>query len=251
MFTFLKILESVVLPPGIFVLILTVIGFMLFRKKIYRIAMANLLAGCCIWALSISPVSHFLMKGLESPFSISPEINGDVIILLGAGLREDVRDFSGTGFPDGDMLGRIVTAVRLHRQYKLPILITSGKVYEQGQAGSPVDRRILTDLGVPPESIMIETRSRNTYENALQAFKICRSLGYRKPILLTAAYHLRRARMAFEAAGLSAIPYPAYRNASENPTFFWKSYLPSHHAFQASSVAIREYLGILYYMIRY
>ena len=97
----------------------------------------------------------------------------------------------------------------------------------------------------------MEEKSRNTYENAKYAFQICQKRGYTKPILLTAAYHLKRAQMVFTAVGLHTIPFPAYRSTSDNPLFFWRSYLPCHNAFQMSIVAIREYLGILYYTIRY
>jgi uncharacterized SAM-binding protein YcdF (DUF218 family) len=251
MFTFFKIMETLVLPPGIFILILAVIGWTLFRKKNYETGTDILFVGFCIWALSISPVSNSLMKGLESSFPIPKKINGDVIILLGAGLNEDVTDLSGIGFPDGDMLGRITTAIRLHRRLNIPIIIASGKVYKGEKAGAPVDKRIMVDLGVDPSNIIVETKSRNTYENAQYASRICQDLGYKKPILLTAAYHLKRAQMAFQATGLTTIPFPAYRYSSENPAFYWRNFLPCHNSFEISCVAIREYLGILYYMIRY
>jgi len=238
------------LPPGIFVLILAVFGWTQFRKKNYETGTDTLFVGFCIWALSISPVSHSLMKGLESSFSIPKITNEDVIILLGAGLNENVVDLTGTGFPDGDMLGRITTAVRLHRKLNIPIIIASGKVYPEGEAGAPVDRRIMIDLGVDPVHIIIEEKSRNTFENAQYASMICRDLGYKKPILLTAAYHLKRAQMAFQTTGLKTTPFPAYRFSSDNPVFFLRSFLPGHNSFETSCVAIREYLGILYYMVR-
>jgi uncharacterized SAM-binding protein YcdF (DUF218 family) len=209
------------------------------------------LVGLCIWALAVYPVSNSLMKGLESSFPIPGITNEDVIILLGAGLNENVVDLTGTGFPNGDMLGRITTAIRLYRRYNIPVIITSGKVYPEGEAGAPVDKRIMVDLGVDPTNIIVEKKSRNTYENARYAAMICQDLGYKKPILLTAAYHLKRARMAFQPTGLTTTPFPAYRYSSDNPAFFWRSFLPCHNSFETSCVAIREYLGILYYTIRY
>lgn len=251
MFTFFKIMETFVLPPGIFVLILAFFGWMQFRKKNYETGTDSLFVGFCIWALSISPVSNSLMKGLESSFPIPHKIDGDVIILLGAGLNENVTDLTGTGFPDGDMLGRIITATRLQRRLNIPVIIASGKVYPEGEAGAPVDRRIMIDLGVDPTNIIVEKKSRNTYENAQFSSRICQDLGYKKPILLTAAYHLKRAQMAFQTTGLATIPFPAYRFSSDNPVFFWRCFLPSHNSFETSCVAIREYLGLLYYMLRY
>ncbi len=251
MFTFFKIMETLVLPPGIFVLILAVFGWMQFRKKNYETGTDTLFVGFCIWALSISPVSNSLMKGLESSFPIPHEINGDVIILLGAGLNENVTDLSGIGFPDGDMLGRITTAIRLHKRLNIPIIIASGNVYPEGKAGAPVDKRIMVDLGVDPSNIIVEKKSRNTFENAQYASRICQDLGYKKPILLTAAYHLKRAQMAFQATGLTTIPFPAYRYSSDKLVFYWRNFLPCHNSFETSCVAIREYLGILYYMVRY
>jgi uncharacterized SAM-binding protein YcdF (DUF218 family) len=251
MFLFFKILETLVLPPGIFILILATTGIVLLSQKKYKTGIINLSVGISIWALSIFPVSHFLMKGLESSFSIPKTIKGDVIILLGAGLRENVQDLSGIGFPNGDMLGRITTAVRLHNRLNIPIIVTSGSVFKDGKAGAPVDMRILVDLGVDTKYIIIEDKSRNTYENAKYSSQICQMMGYKRPILLTAAYHLKRAQMTFQKMGLTTIPFPAYRNSSDRTVFFWRSFLPHHNTLATSCVAIREYLGILYYKICY
>ncbi len=158
MFTFFKIMETIVLPPGIFILMLGIIGWVLIRGKNFKIGAATLLVGICIWALAVYPVSNSLMKGLESSFSIPGITNEDVIILLGAGLNKNVVDLTGTGFPDGDMLGRITTAIRLHRRYNIPVIIASGKVYPEGEAGAPVDKRIMVDLGVDPTNIIVEKK---------------------------------------------------------------------------------------------
>jgi uncharacterized SAM-binding protein YcdF (DUF218 family) len=251
MFYFFKVLETIILPPGIFILLLIVSGIFLLYKTHFKTGVFNLSIGLLLWLLSIFPVSHFLLNGLESSFSIPKSIEGDVIILLGAGLRDKVPDLTGSGFPGGDMLGRIVTAVRLQKQYNIPIIITSGKVYKGGSAGAPVDRRILVDLGVDAKNIIVEEKSRNTIENAKYSAIICQEMGYKKPVLLTAAYHLKRSQMAFQKVGLTTIPFPAYRNSSENPIFFWHSFLPRYNTFEASCTAIREYLGILYYKLCY
>lgn len=251
MFLFFKILETLILPPGLFVLLLLASAGILFCLRHRRIALLNLSLGIGLYTLSIFPVSHLLMHGLESPHAIPRTVHGDVIILLGAGLRENVPDLTGTGFPDGDMLGRITTAVRLYNRLDLPILVTSGRVYADSAAGAPVDKRILADLGVDRNQIITEVKSRNTYENARYAAAICREKGFRQPILVTAAYHLSRACYVFQANGLSVTPFPAFRISSDRPAFSWRSCLPHYHSFAISCVAIREYAGTLYYRLRY
>ena len=101
------------------------------------------------------------------------------------------------------------------------------------------------------DQIITEEKSRNTYENARYAAAICREKGFKKPILVTAAYHMSRAGYVFQANGLNVTSFPAYRISSEKPRFTWRSFLPHYRSFVISSVAIREYLGTLYYQNRY
>ena len=91
-----------------FIIILFAFGIILMVNRQKKIGLANILLGVLIWILSISPTSNLLLSSLESDFYETNVPKGDVIILLGAGIYEDVHDLSGSGFPAEDMLGRLL-----------------------------------------------------------------------------------------------------------------------------------------------
>ncbi|MBR9987090.1 MAG: YdcF family protein [Desulfosarcina sp.] len=68
-------------------------------------------------------------------------------------------------------------------------------------------------------------------------------------ILLTAAYHLTRARMAFDAAGMPVTPFPAYFLGSRIIPYAWRHLLPRAVNLHTSANALHEYIGILYYRL--
>lgn len=248
MFMLKKIVTPFVLPPGIFILFLVVLGITMTFSRRWRIGLMNLALGLALWALASAPVANSLMRGLEAEFSIPSDPAGDVIILLGSGIVDGVPDLSGTESPSPLMMGRIVTAVRLYQRLKLPIIVSGGREAVDGAvAEASVAARFLADLGVPENMIIQEDRALDTAQNARLTAAICRQKGFARPILLTAAYHLKRARLAFEAAGMQVTPFPAYFLGSTNIPCRWRHILPRAQALYNCSNALHEYIGILYY----
>ena len=193
---------------------------------------------------------HFFDLRLGSEYSIPANPSGDVIILLGGGLIEGVPDLTGPSTPSPSTMGRIVTAVRLYRRLGLPIIVTGGRLHDDADAAvATIAKRFLMDLGVPEKSITVEDRARDTAQNARLTAAICRQQGFSKPILLTAAYHLKRSRMAFDAAGMQVTPFPAYFLSSRDIPFTWRHLLPRAGTLHTSANALHEYIGILYYRL--
>lgn len=248
MFVLKKTITPFILPPGIFILAMVLIAFGMMYRRRRKLGAVNLAAGLVLWALSVPPVSNFLMQGLESGFSIPENPSGDVIIMLGGGVIHSVPDFSGTSAPSSSTMGRIVTTVRLYHKLKRPIIVTGGGANDGTDAAvATIAKRFLMDLGVPDHQIIIEDRARDTAQNARLTTAICRQRGYTQPILLTAAYHLKRARMAFDAAGIQVTPFPAYFLGSRDTPTTWRHLLPRSGALHASATALHEYVGLLYY----
>jgi uncharacterized SAM-binding protein YcdF (DUF218 family) len=243
-----KIAAPFLLPPGIFIVSIIVIGLLLIRSRRWRLGMVNLFIGLALWALSMMPVANGLMQRLESGFSFPENPSGDVIILLGGGVLSEVPDLSGKGAPKTSMTGRILTAVRLHRRLQRPIIVNGGGVYEDNPiAEATIVQRFLMDLGVPRNHIIIEDQARDTAQNARLSAAICRKRGFSKPIVLTAAFHLKRACMAFAAAELPVTPFPAYFLGSHGVYHAPRHLLPHASALHISAMALHEYWGILYY----
>jgi uncharacterized SAM-binding protein YcdF (DUF218 family) len=202
-----------------------------------------------MWAFSISPVADAMLRGLEYSFQIPDNPQGDVIVLLGGGVYDKVPDLSGVGAPTEDMIGRLVTAVRLQKKINIPIIVSGGAVFKGRKAEAPIVKRFLIDLGVPDKKIIIEDKSRDTIENARYTAEICKRLGYKKPILVTSAYHMKRSVMSFKKVNMDVIPFPSNFKTWKSRKYGWEDYLP--RSLGNSSAAINEYMGFLFYKIAY
>jgi len=246
---FRKTVSQFLVPSGLFIGLLILLSLRLLFKKQWRSGMITFIIAGSMWLLSISPVTDRMLRGLEEGFSIPGHPQGDVIILVGGGINEGVADLSGVGAPSEETLSRIITAVRLQRSLNLPVIVSAGQVFKEQKAVAPIVKRFLVDLGVPEAKIIIEEKSRNTFENAKYSKEICEKMGYQHPILITSAYHMRRALASFEKMRLKVFPYPAGFKTWANRKYFWADYLPGE--FYAATIAIHEYIGLLFYRLIY
>jgi len=249
MFLLKKVLTPFLLPPGIFIISLIFTGVWFLHNKKWKAGIVTLMFGCFAWALSIAPVSDAMIKGLESEYSIPKKIEGDVIILLGRGVRDKAPDLTGIGVPSDGYFTRIVTAVRLQKRLDIPIIVSGAEVSEDKVEENHIVKRFLIDLGVPAKEIIIEDKSRDTLENAKLTREICVKLGFTNPILVTSAYHLKRAFMIFGRVGLEVTPFPVGFKSWQGKHYRWNAYLPGD--FLTASITIKEYLGLVFYKFAY
>jgi uncharacterized SAM-binding protein YcdF (DUF218 family) len=241
-----KIITAFLVPPGFFVSILICAGIYCLWKKQRIAAGMQIVTALMIWVFSTVPFSDFLMKGLEAEYRIPHLLQCDVILLPGGGSLAEAPEFSGKGHPGSESMMRITAAYRIFRKTHAPILVSGGPVYG-GTSDAVIFARILTDMGVPPEKIIQENESRDTSENALFTAKIIRKKRFRNPVLVTSGFHIKRAMLLFRKAGITAAPFPAGYNYSFSSSYSWADFLPL--SMNGSSLAIKEYLGLLFYTI--
>ncbi len=249
MFILKKLITSLLVPPGSLVLILLLTGVWLWRRKQRGFASINLVLALLFWMLSLNPISNALTSWLEAGLTIPSHAHGDVIILLGGGIYEGVADLTGRAAPSEDMLARTITAVRLQRHLKIPIIVSGGSGYAGRSPEAPVIRRFLLDLGVEERQVLVESLSRDTKENALYCREILRKRGFRHPLLVTSAYHMRRSIKMFQKVGVTVTPLPAQFVTGGDIPLIWVDFLPSAHALQQTEKALKEYLGLLFYSL--
>lgn len=244
MFVFKKILTSFLLPPGFFILVSIGLGCgCLFRKKV-RSGIVWILFGCVMWLVSINLVSDLLLRGLEKDVAIPSQYQGDVLILLGGGTYDLAPDLTGSGTLSPESLARLITAQRLYQRLSVPVIISGGRVYGEVHSEAEISRRFLMDLAVLPEHILIEDQSRDTFENAVYCARICREHHFIRPILVTSAFHMKRALLNFQKAGLDVIPFPAGYKTWPHRTYDWEDFLPNK--IEEVRIALKEYLGLIY-----
>lgn len=245
MFMLKYALVPFILLPGIFIVLLMISGLYFLFKKNLKAGMFNLFIGSLMWFLSTSPVSDTLLERLEYDFAVPKHPKGDVIILLGGGAYGGVPDLSGVGTPSEMTLYRVVTAVRLYKRLKIPIIVSGGTVFQHAKPEAPIVQRFLVDLGVPDNAIIMEDKSLNTSQNAKNTRKICLERGFRTPILVTSAFHMKRSVMLFKSVGIEVTPFPTGFQSWRNRQYGWIDFLPGN--FGGVSIAIKEYLALFYF----
>ena len=126
----------------------------------------------------------------------------DAIVVLGA------RVLPG-GVAGPSLAGRARRAVELYRRGLAPKIITTGGIGDNPPAEARVAANILENAGVPPRDVLREETSISTWENAVNAAKICRAHGWKRVIVVSEPFHLFRARRNFEKCGLRAFTSPS------------------------------------------
>ncbi len=104
-------------------------------------------------------------------------------------------------------------------------------------------------LGVPQQAIWLTEKVSNTADEAMAARKLLRvKKGDRKNIILvTSAYHMRRAQLLFEKVGFTVAPYRVDYQADDKSPMTLLSYLPNGESLEKSEMALREVIGWVFY----
>ena len=141
--------------------------------------------------------------------------------------------------------------MRLARRYpEARIVFTggSGAILRPGaDAAGPVGR-YLTDVGISPERIVLEDKSRNTHENALFTHDLVKPKAGERWLLVTSAYHMPRSVGIFRKAGFDVTAYPVdfrTRDAGDAARVF--DSIPD--GLKRVDLASREYAGLLAYWL--
>ena len=80
---------------------------------------------------------------------------------------------------------------------KLPIILSGGQVFPDSGNEARIAKRMLISLGVNPNDIYIEDKSLNTEQNAKFTAILLKKHHFKKPILITSAFHMVRAVQHF------------------------------------------------------
>jgi uncharacterized SAM-binding protein YcdF (DUF218 family) len=151
---------------------------------------------------------------------------------------------------------RFTHALWLYRAGRVRrIIISGGSGAVLGRPGARTEAQDLSVLlrlaGVPTSAIWLEQRSRNTRENARYTQELLAQRGVAQPrlVLVTSAFHQRRAIGCFRKAGLEVQPFPAgYLTVQRQSTpAYWL--LPSTGALEQWSVLLHEVTGYVVYKL--
>ena len=237
-----KIITALILPPTS-LLIAAVAGLILMRRFArtgYALVWASLAA---LFVLSLPVVSSGLLRSVSpyAPLQIdTANLNAArAVVILGGG-RRNAPEYDGETI-SSLALERVRYGAKLAREMNLPILVSGGVVYGEGDSEAAMMARALAE-SFSAEAKWIEGRSRDTHENALFSSALLAPEQIEVVVLVTQDFHMRRSVAEFEAVGLQVVPAPV-TYAPGRRDLSLPEQLPSAAALMNSGMAIHELLG--------
>jgi uncharacterized SAM-binding protein YcdF (DUF218 family) len=205
----------------------------------------------------LSPLGNALILPLEDRF---PRANLDeppaptgFIVLGGA---EDRLVGQARKAPTLNEAGeRMVETVMLARKFPEAKIAFSGGdagIFYTSDSEAVGAARMLTDMGVAPDRLILEAGARDTYENAVYLKAELDKLGLLGPgkrwVLITSAYHMPRAMASFRRAGFEVEPWPVdYRTRGHAD--LTRPFDKVSEGLRRVDVATREWVGLLAYWL--
>jgi uncharacterized SAM-binding protein YcdF (DUF218 family) len=249
-FLFSKILTIVLFPLPL-IIAFSFLWIIFGKGKYYKFFL--ILPIFVLWILSSFPVSQWLVRSLEkdyNPVPLEKVISSDIIVVLGGAIN--ILGIHRDRVELGSSAERMTDTILLYRQKKAPkILFTggSGILFQQDYTEAFFANKFFRDFEIPKEDLILENKSKNTYENALFTKELLNVFGKNRIILVTSAFHMKRSIGVFTKMGFDVQPFPTdYKSMLDDVN--WDTIIPSTMALDASTIAIKEWIGILVYKIK-
>lgn len=234
------------LLPPLAPLLLVFAGLYVLRRQ-PRGGRALIAGGAGVLLILSTPlVGSALVSTLEPPFVEPLREPADAIVVLGGGSYANAPEYGGDTVSSAS-LERLRYAAALHKRSRTPILVSGGNPLRHATAEATQMRAVLeNEWGIPVT--WSDDTSDTTFENARNSHAILDRAGIRRIYLVTHAWHMPRARHAFEAAGFTVIPAPTRYAMLRGARF--ADFVPDAEGFLLSARFCREVLGSIWYRLR-
>jgi uncharacterized SAM-binding protein YcdF (DUF218 family) len=235
-------------PPAVLILLSALAAWFTLWDARPGVMLVMVATTSLLYLAALPVVAGRMLEDVEIKPADKPDFSGaQAIVVLGGGIHR------GDGANVPDTLGvwsleRVYLAAQAYRRLKLKVAVSGGQVGGAHTTEANLMKAVLEgDFGVPVN--WVEDRSRTTFENALFTAKLLKADNVTRVVLVTHAWHMRRALWSFERVGLRAIPWPAPRTSEEADRI--DDYLPNTGALEDSYHALHEAIGMAYYRLRY
>ena len=189
-----------------------------------------------------------LVEGDSIPSQIESINQVDAIVVLSGMLRiEEFGDTYKVEWLDADRFFGGISLYKARKSNK--IIFTGGK--------APFNRTKLSEgailkeyaisYGVNAEDILVTKDVLNTFEESRAVSEV---LDQNKNIILvTSAFHMKRAKTLFEQRGFNVTAYKVDYKSPQKIKFNLINVLPSAHSLSKTELGLRELLGRFYYSL--
>lgn len=252
-FALKKIISDMIMPPGIFIILLVcyVVWLILRKRKDF---LFPLFLSILLYLISIEPVKDLLLLPLENrypPLKEDVVDNNTLIVVLGGGIYDKSPEEKNFASLTPDALKRLFYAYRLFLKHGGGLGLSGGRVFKNSMVPSEAEvmAKILNELKIPEEVIFLDDKSLDTFENAKNIGALVKEKDFKNIVLVTSAYHMPRSVMLFEKMGVKVTPAPTdYK--TDRTDYQFESFLPKMHYLKDTWLAVHEYFGIVFYKFK-
>ncbi len=235
----------VVVRPETLLVILSVIGRLLLRVGRASLGQSFSLFSilvCCL--ISFFPVGDAFLSPLEKTYSTEPEVRKVAgIVVLGGG-ESDIQSNVWSQPNTGDAGDRFIAVLALAHKYPDAIVLFTGGSGRMmgGVSGAEIAQDIFIGTGLSECRLTLEGASRNTAKNAVMSLELVPDNLDGEWLLVTSAFHMRRAVASFCAAGWkNIVPWPTdYCTGGFADRIGWDF----ANNFHDLNVGVKEWIGL-------
>jgi uncharacterized SAM-binding protein YcdF (DUF218 family) len=185
------------------------------------------------------------------PYDTPLPERADAIIVLSGGMRVSEQEGAPVRLAPTTVYRCLKAAEVYHHAGPCLVVASGDNPWRDlpGRGGPHPMKDLLIRLNVDPRHIVVEDKSRTTYENAVETCKLIEGRELERIVLVTDAVHLFRSTCCFEALGCPVIPVGCNYQAV---AFEWtpQSFVPSPGAVLSMQQAFHEWAGIVWYWLR-
>lgn len=245
MFFILSKLLSIFSAPLMWVFILLMWVLIKSPKGTYK----RILLGAIIllYFFSNRAIFHHINHQWEvKPVSVTKTDTFDVAIVLGGVAAFDENSAQIEFHANADRILKVLPLYFSGHVEKILLSGGSGKLIED-EKEADILANYLLEIGVKEEDLILESNSRNTYENAKYSAKIIRERGYEKILLSTSAIHMNRAYSCFQKQSIVVTPFSTDQLSYQLTPYFDFLFIPKTEILSYWYWLIHEWIGIFVY----
>jgi uncharacterized SAM-binding protein YcdF (DUF218 family) len=245
---------GILLLPTNFLIVVGLVGVTLLATRFFYLGRRLLIACVVLLALcGFSPLGIWLLYPLEARFPPWDPAQGapDGIVVLGGAIDADLSARRGTAV-FASSAGRLIAAAALARRYpKARILYTGGSaspVADDAAREADFAPAVFEGLGISADRVMVERRSRNTFENAEFSRVLAAPKNGERWLLVTSAFHMPRSVGIFRKVGFAVEPCPVDWRLSGASDLVRPTVI-AVDGLELTDLATREWIGLLAYWL--
>jgi uncharacterized SAM-binding protein YcdF (DUF218 family) len=192
----------------------------------------------------------FLMRNWEVPGKKINQMHQYDIGIVLTGMFEYNRDLDVLSVRRGaDRIWQTISLYKARKIKKILISGDSGFVIRSGLHESDQTKEILVKWGIPSEDIIIENKSQNTHENAVNTTKLLKEkYPDKRYLLITSSLHMKRASACFQKEGLKFCEFTTdHYTKKKKDEFTPDALIPSVNTFVVWEAYLKEVVGYVVY----